>query len=234
MRLALLEQLGDPVAPSRRVEVARDQVLVVRGLDVVVGGREPAPVGVALEGKLVVGDPSDPLMRAVPAGDRARAVAGHADRMATGALVRDRAVDVGVDEVLARAGDLQGGRAEAVDILCVGDREREARAERGVVAGPAKGVRALDRAVAGLERPGDAVREDRSVPRLANGDDAGRRLAAHGDRLLVDRERLPVVAEQRGGAFLVEPLLVEVLHVAGHVGDAPRVVWRRPEEDAGA
>ena len=51
-------------------------------------------------------------------------------------------------------------------------------------------------------------------------------LAAHHDLLAVDREGLPRALELGGGAVLVQALDVEVLHVAGHVRDAPGVVRR--------
>ena len=46
------QQLGDPVDPARRVEVAADQVREAGRLDVVVGRGDPAALGIPLGGKL--------------------------------------------------------------------------------------------------------------------------------------------------------------------------------------
>ncbi len=53
------------------------------------------------------------------------------------------------------------------------------------------------------------------------------------DRLGVHGERLPGAVELGGGPLGVQAFDVEVLDVAAHVGQAPRVVRRRPRQDAG-
>ena len=72
------------------------------------------------------------------------------------------------------------------------------------------------------------------MARLADLDDDRLGAPADVDLLAVDRERLPGAVVLGGGAVLVQALDVEVLHVAGHVRDAPGVVRRRAEQDARA
>ena len=57
--------------------------------------------------------------------------------------------------------------------------------------------------------------------------------AANGYLLLVDRHRFPCPVVLRRSPVLVQVLQVEVLHVAGYVRYAPRVVRGCAEQDAG-
>ncbi len=57
--------------------------------------------------------------------------------------------------------------------------------------------------------------------------------APHLDRLGVHGHRFPAAVELGGGPLVVQALDVQVLDVAAHVGHAPRVVRRRPDQDPG-
>ena len=201
------QQFHDAVAAVRLVEVLGDQVRVAGRLDVVVGGGEHAVVRIERPREVLGGDPPDPLVLAVPARHRPRAVAGRPHRVPSGALVADVPVHVGVDEVLPGTGDLQDRRAERREVGGLRHLDRERRSQRGVVAGPAQGVGAIERPVPRVQGAGDPVGQDRSVRGLAHGKGARLGLPTHGDPLLVDRERRPPLGGAHRRAVLVAAAL---------------------------
>ena len=75
--------------------------------------------------------------------------------------------------------------------------------------------------------------DDRTVTGLADIDHDRLGGSADADLLAVDRERFPSTVDLGGRSVVVQVLDVEVLDVAGHVRDAPRVVRRRAQQDAG-
>ena len=159
------QQFHDAVAAVRLVEVLGDQVRVAGRLDVVVGGGQDAVFRVERPREVLGGDPADPLVLAVPARHRPRAVADGPHRVTPRALVADVPVHVGVDEVLPGTGDLEDRRAERGEVGGLRHLDRERRPERGVVTGPAQGVGAIERSVPRVQGAGDPVGQDRSVPR---------------------------------------------------------------------
>ena len=235
MVVACVEQLGDPVTPVRLVEVLGDQVGVAGRLDVVVRGGDPAAFRIELPRQVLGCDPARSTRgrRSQPGTGRVPSPA-RADGMTPRALVADVAVDVGIDEVLSGALDLQHRRAER------GERRWPAppRARATAAAwrrGRSNAARTCGRAAGSACAAGPATPWVRIGPcrDLADGQRTGLGLAAYGDRLVVDGEGCPPLGGLRGRAVVVQALFVEVGHVAGDVGGAPGVVRRRAEEDPG-
>ena len=231
----ILQSLRDATRPVRAVEVVADQVRVVVVVDPVVRRHQVPERGVDRPRQLVERDPPVPLVIVGPARHRARAVAGATDGIQARALVADRAVDVGVHEVLARTGHAPHGAAELVEARRVRGVEDERRPDAALQARPSQRVRVglRERDVLGLHVSDDGGLDDRAVARLADVDHHGLGGSADVDLLAMDRERLPRAEMLGGGAVLVQALDVEVLHVARDVRDAPRVVRGRAQQDAG-
>ena len=97
--------------------------------------------------------------------------------------------------------------------------------------GPTTATRgAIERTVARVQGPGDAVGQDRTVPRLAHEQARGSgspRTAIRSSCVV----RVPTPGGAHRGAVVVELLFVQVGDIARDVGGAPGVVRRRAEED---
>ncbi len=185
--------------------------------------RDQVTLGGILGPREVVGrDPPGPLVLVGPPGDRLGAVAGAPDRVEARALVADRAVHIGIDEVLARATDPQGGRAELLEGGGADRLERDRGPDRVLTARPSHRVGALDGQVRRVEQTERLVVDHGAVPRLADRDDPRFGFAAHQDRLVAGEDDRVVA------------LLVEVLHVTAHVRHAPGVVRGSPQDHPGA
>ena len=174
-----LEPLDHPARSVRRVEVVPDQVRVVVVVDPVVRRDQVSARGIDRPRQLVERDPSVPLVLVGPAGHRRGAVAAVAQREPSRALVADRAVDVGVDEVLARALHAPRRAAELLEAGRVRGVQDERRTDAAVEPRPPQRVRLgrFERDVLGVHVAHRGRLDDRAVPRLADvDDDAARRL----------------------------------------------------------
>ena len=137
----ILQSLHDATRAVRAVEIVADQVRVGVVVDPVVRRDQVAERGVDRPRQLVERDPSVPLVIVGPSGHRTRAVAGASDGIQARALVADRAVDVGVHEVLARTLHAPDGAAEPVEARRVRGVEDERRPDAALQARPSQRVR---------------------------------------------------------------------------------------------
>ena len=158
---ALQQPVRGPLRPEARVPVV-GEVVRVRGVhDRIVGRHDRSRLGVEQRGQLVERDAARPFVRAVVPGawPQAGRVAV-ADRERAGQLVADVAVDVGIDEVLARRAVQRQALPELLER--VRGVESEDRLERAIGLRDGRPVQAHER------RVGEAlldVVEDRSVGR---------------------------------------------------------------------
>ena len=212
-----------------------DEVRVVLRVDAVVRGREEAIGRVDVPRQVLERDPAVPLVLGGPAGHRRGAVAEASDRVPAGALVADGALDIGVDDVLARRSPVAERLPERGEVL----RRRHAHEGRGRDRArpprPPQRVRLPDAALDDL-RLGDAHDvgiQDRAVAGLADLEDDGLVATPHLDRLEMHGEGLPGVLDARGGPVPGQALQVEVLCVPTDVREAPRVVRGVTDHDAG-
>ena len=231
LRVVRLQQLGDPPRAEPGMEVEADQVRVVLVVDAVVRGDDEPRARVLRPRELLVGEVALPLVVGGPARDGGGAVAGAPQREPPRALVADRAVDVGVHDVLARAPQAAQRLAELLERRRAHELGEHHGLEETVGGGPPQregAVHAGELVAGHTDRRG---LQDRAVPGLPHVE-RDRGATADLDRLRVHDERFPIVVELGGGPLVVQALDVEVLDVAAHVRQAPRVVRRRPGEDA--
>ena len=104
------DQIRDPLRAVRLGPFEPEVVAVRRRRRTVVGGDDEVLGRIEGVRQLVERNPAGPLGVAGPAVGRPRAVAARADRDASGRVVADVAVDVGIDEVLRRHDELAQGR----------------------------------------------------------------------------------------------------------------------------
>ena len=238
MLVARGQHVRDAPCPVRDVEVVSDQVWVRRVVHPVVRRDQESAFRIRAPGQLVGLDLPVPAERGVAGRDGHRAVARSAHGIHAGAGVPDRALDVGVDEVLAGTRHPPHRVAELLERRGRGHTERERGLDRVLEPGPcqrerrAGGLGGLDRhvldlALAERERVEEGTVRRHPHPQL------DRLLAPHLDRLVVQHEGGPCLPPPHGGAVVGELLDEQVLDVARHVGRAPRVMRRRTEHDSG-
>ncbi len=130
-----LDEVDDPPGPIAVIELGIDEMGVAVGDDRVIGRHDIVLLRIIQVGELVKGDVALPLIGVVPPRCRKTTGAHAANRNASGCLVPDVSVDVGVHEVLR--GDVEerdrvtelfevSGAIEAIDRF-----ERSIRLEGG-------------------------------------------------------------------------------------------------------
>src|SRR5207247_6741566 len=172
-------------------------------------------VGIHVPRELLEPDEPVPIELLSPAGNGKRAVALPPHGIQAGALVTDRSLHVGVDDVLAGALPGPHGLAELLEASRTGHPQHRGRLDGVLVARPPERVGLVDSSLDDHRvRPPYQVRvQERAVAGLPNLQDLRLVAAPKEDLLALDGQRLPLALVQCRATVLREPLDVDILRV---------------------